>query len=182
MKLFVIDGNNVYHAISAVRGAADQRRAFMDYLSGTNYFSAKKKATVVFDGSADESHTAGSVPFIKVIYSDQKKADDVIRKIVERESKKNRDRLVVISDDREVLLVAKESRVATMRNPEHEYTGNIQAKFYPESSAASSRCSRSALPRLSSTRRRRFSPICLVGTPRRPSLAPRTPARNQEAR
>ncbi|NLD28053.1 MAG: YacP-like NYN domain protein [bacterium ADurb.Bin270] len=116
MKLFVIDGNNVYHAISAVRGAADQRRAFMDYLSGTNYFSAKKKATVVFDGSADESHTAGSVPFIKVIYSDQKKADDVIRKIVERESKKNRDRLVVISDDREVLLVAKESRVATMRN------------------------------------------------------------------
>ncbi len=118
MKHYIIDGNNLLHAIAEVRNSADQRSALIEYLRSAKFFGGSNAATVVFDGDLDPNSSLKAGAKIRTIFGKNKKADDVICELVGKEAVRFRERIVVVSDDREVINAAKEHRVRAMKNAE----------------------------------------------------------------
>lgn len=99
MQEFIIDGNNLIHKLphlskiqSKDKEAARSRLAFMI----DRYFSGKKvKVYLYFDGFEGERINVSN---IKIIYSRQRTADEIIRKQIEKSTKRHL--ITVISSDR----------------------------------------------------------------------------------
>ncbi len=98
MRHYIIDGNNLIGKISKLQKLQQQdkqsSREKLAFLIEDYFHNKKAKVTLHFDGYENNPIR---LSFAKIIYSDNKTADDKIRKQIE--DSKNRRNLVVVSSD-----------------------------------------------------------------------------------
>lgn len=103
MNHFIIDGYNALFALkSFLKGKARSREGFLLYIKTARPFGSLRNAvTVVFDGRkgivSDMQHAYAPV---RVIFSRQDSADEMIVRIITREE--HPERAIVVTDDREL--------------------------------------------------------------------------------
>jgi uncharacterized protein len=122
MREYVIDGNNVIHKIRSLsliqkkdRQIARERLAF----SIDRFFTGKNvKVFIFFDGF---SSTPIKTSKARILYSDNKSADSMIRSYIE--NSKNPKNIVAVSSDDEIRKLARAS--ATTSISSEEFAGMI---------------------------------------------------------
>jgi predicted RNA-binding protein with PIN domain len=112
MLQYIIDGFNVVHKISSLKRSVTPRADLIRYIKKHKLTgSQNNEVTVVFDGAP--SQEVISERGVKVLYSDQRSADDLI--IAQIKRTKNTSQLIVVSDDREIRDCAKTHRALSVR-------------------------------------------------------------------
>lgn len=113
MLWYIIDGWNLIHKIPQVKSSSFPRRDFISFVKNHKLTgSYKNKVTIVFDGAIQIDEIERESQF-EIIFSDNLKADDVIKKkVLNCKNKKN---LIVVSDDREVIGQARREGAGFMR-------------------------------------------------------------------
>lgn len=107
---YIIDGYNVVHAIPSLKKTlahnAESARELLIHSAGRFSLTKKIRCTIVFDGSAPNNFRKQSTSApIHVVYSAPLTADAKIKQMIEHS--KNRNQLVIITSDREILDFAK---------------------------------------------------------------------------
>jgi predicted RNA-binding protein with PIN domain len=125
MKHYIIDGNNLIGKVTSLRqlqkkdkqGSREKLSIMID-----NYFHDNKaKVTIHFDGHVQQPIKPN---YSKIIYSNNKSADDKIKKQIETcSSRKN---LVVVSSDNNVKEFARVCSCSVISS--EEFAGNLQSK------------------------------------------------------
>lgn len=98
--MYLIDGYNVLKQVTRYTGLKikNGKTGFIRFLN--NNFP-KKKIILVFDGAPEETYNSYNIYFlIKVRFSWDESADDLIRTIVSKE--KNAGNLILVTDDRDL--------------------------------------------------------------------------------
>ena len=112
MLQYIIDGFNVVHKISSLKHSVTPRADLIRYIKKHKLTgSQNNKVTVVFDGAP--SQEVISERGIKIFYSDQRPADDLI--IAQIKKTKNTSQLIVVSDDREIRDCANTHKARSVR-------------------------------------------------------------------
>jgi len=103
MLVYIIDAFNLIHKIPYLRKSSSPIETLVQYIK-TNKLTGSKnnKVIIVIDGRRDVFLKENEY---KIVFSDQKSADEVIKNIVERE--KNKKIICVVSDDREIISYTK---------------------------------------------------------------------------
>ncbi len=105
---YIIDGYNVvkHASFSPPKASRDPRGALLERIRSQGLCgSLKNRVTIVFDGFPG---TGGAVPLrgtIETVFSGEKSADDVIKRMVEQSG--NPRTVIVVSDDREIAFYVK---------------------------------------------------------------------------
>lgn len=99
MQHFIIDGFNLFHKIGAIADSTTPRRDLVNYIRSNRLTgSSANRVTIVFDGyETAELHTD---PEYRIVFSDDRTADDIIKEYVR--GARNKRELVVVSDDLEI--------------------------------------------------------------------------------
>lgn len=103
--MYLIDGYNVLKQVEYVTGIRlkQGKSSFIGFLKRR---FPKSKFLVVFDGSSDVSYNTYNIhSAIKVIFSWDESADDVIRRIIKK--RKDRGNIILVTDDRDLILSLK---------------------------------------------------------------------------
>lgn len=128
-KIF-IDGNNLIPKISSARSKGKNlSRADLIVLLERIFFSTKDSVVIFFDGFKNEEIRTNR---IKIIYSDKKKADELIRREIENNYKSQK--IVVISSDHEIINLAKVCRCEIVRSEDFEKRFKIKNQNKTEES------------------------------------------------
>ena len=101
---YLLDGYNIIKQTPGLNhGTLEaQRNALLRWIDiGQPQGSSQNTVTVVFDGQ-EEFFGSQSTHHVKVIFSRGQSADDLIKKMVEQFSQKNR--LVIVSNDKDIVL------------------------------------------------------------------------------
>ncbi|MDD5255462.1 MAG: NYN domain-containing protein [Candidatus Omnitrophica bacterium] len=116
---YIIDGCNLVHHPHCARNLnkrhRDSRLSLLEFIRSQRLCgSVRNKVTVVFDGfSSPEDFACLSGKLgIEVVFSRGDSADNVIRRMLEKAAQPLE--VVVVSDDREVLFFARQSRARAM--------------------------------------------------------------------
>lgn len=112
---FVIDGYNITnHRLFNRRSTKSKSPCFslIQFIKSNHLLgSERNKAILVFDGFPLKDDRQGRDNQFEIIYSGESSADEKIMKLVE--SSKNKPRLVVVSDDKEIIYFARICAVKT---------------------------------------------------------------------
>jgi len=119
---WILDGYNVIKQVDFLQAAeqkslAEGRKALLGFLAGffEDRLSGKGRITVVFDGPKARfpfDNSGLSQAGIKVIFSQGKKADQVIEELIAKSA--NPGDITVVSADREVRFFARKNRCASV--------------------------------------------------------------------
>lgn len=120
MREYIIDAFNLFHKIPSLKNSAMPHAELVQYIiRGRLTGSLNNKVTIIFDGH-EANHVSGGG--YRIVYSGDRKADDIIKEIVKRSPKK--EQLVVVSDDNEVANFAKMEGAVSQRTGEFLRTGS----------------------------------------------------------
>ncbi|MFH1874414.1 MAG: biotin--[acetyl-CoA-carboxylase] ligase [Pseudomonadota bacterium] len=104
MLIYLIDGNNLYHAIPEIADLAEPRIALISYIRKLRLCgSVKNRVILVFDGF--ESPDIVQEREYEVLFGKNKSADEVIKQEISK--KRHKRQLMVVSDDHSILDYAK---------------------------------------------------------------------------
>lgn len=115
-KHYIIDGNNLLGKIKNKISGVNDPQMYREKLAFLleRYFSTKKvRVTLNFDGHPRD---AIKVSKIKIIYSENKPADDLI--VHQIETAKNPKHIVVVSSDRKIMEFAKACSCTVLKSEE----------------------------------------------------------------
>ena len=101
MLWYIIDGWNLVNSIEDIKSSHYPQEALALYISKNRLVGSKNnRVTVVFDGHFDLESQMRNFHF-KIIFSQDKSADDVIKRMVSDYN--NKKQIVVITNDREII-------------------------------------------------------------------------------
>jgi predicted RNA-binding protein with PIN domain len=113
MLWYIIDGWNVVHKVSKLKNSAQPRKDLVLFIKKHQLCgSHNNKVTVVFDGHFDSTEH-GSDAVVKVLYSMDETADEVIKRLIDRHQ--NKKQIVVVSNDREIITYSKDKNAQTLK-------------------------------------------------------------------
>lgn len=99
MLKYIIDGYNMLHKISSLKGSVSPQAGLINYIKQNGLTGSRNnKVTVVFDGHGGNDFLQEKE--FTVFYSGDKTADDVIKGKVA--ASRNKQQIIVVSDDREI--------------------------------------------------------------------------------
>lgn len=127
-RFFYIDGNNFLFFWEATNSLMRKKkfekaqRKFLQLLYRSKLIK-KSSFYLFFDGSAEENSVRPGIGQIRIIFSEESTADDIIKEFLEYQYKKNlvkhsNQQIVVVSDDHEVQRAAKRYDFSYMNNME----------------------------------------------------------------
>jgi predicted RNA-binding protein with PIN domain len=101
MLRYIIDGWNLVHKIPQIKNRPRPQQDFVSFIKNNRLTGSKNnRVTIVFDGYGNINDLIQEKDF-RIIYSQQRSADDVIIDIVRRA--KHKKQLLVVSDDRQII-------------------------------------------------------------------------------
>lgn len=104
MLTYLIDGNNLYYSVPEICDSKNPRRALVDFIRLNRLAgSPRNEVIIVFDGH-DSSELFGESEY-KIVYANDRSADDVIKEIISKT--KNKKNTVLVSDDRSIAMAAR---------------------------------------------------------------------------
>lgn len=130
VRKILIDGNNLIPKISSARSKGKNlSRADLIVLLERIFFSSKDSVVIFFDGFKNEEIRTNR---IKIIYSDKKKADELIRREIENNYKSQK--IIVASSDHEIINLAKVCGCEIVRSEDFEKRFKIKNQNKTEES------------------------------------------------
>lgn len=110
MLHYIIDGYNLLHKIRALNNSSSPQLDLIQYIKTKHLTGSRNnKVTIVFDGYDSDSSCIERE--YRIIFSKNITADEVIKDIVSK--RKNKNQIVVVSDDREIISHARQEGVKT---------------------------------------------------------------------
>ena len=111
MLVYIIDGFNVVHKIPSVKNSPTPRQALIQYIRKNKLTGSRNnKVIIVFDGGFRQLQEKE----FSIIFSGDKKADQVIKERLEK--MKNKSQVIVVSDDNEIRNHTKKMRAGSCRS------------------------------------------------------------------
>ena len=113
MLWYIIDGWNLINKVPPIKTSPSPRRELITFIKKNKLTGSKNnKVSIVFDGKMNIREYESEKEF-EIIFSGERKADEVIISMVENH--RNRKEIVVVSDDRQIIDFAKKEKANILK-------------------------------------------------------------------